>query len=34
MAGKTLFEKIWESHVVHEEPDGPALLYVDLAPGA
>ncbi len=30
MAGKTLFEKIWESHVVHEEPDGPALLYVDL----
>ena len=30
MAGKTLFEKVWESHVVHEEPDGPALLYVDL----
>ena len=30
MAGKTLFEKIWESHVVHEEPGGPALLYVDL----
>ncbi len=30
MAGKTLFEKLWESHVVHEEPGGPALLYVDL----
>jgi 3-isopropylmalate/(R)-2-methylmalate dehydratase large subunit len=27
---KTLFERIWESHVVHEEPDGPALVYVDL----
>ena len=30
MAGKTLFEKIWESHLVHEEPGAPALLYVDL----
>ena len=27
---KTLFERIWESHVVHEEPGEPALLYVDL----
>src|SRR3972149_6582015 len=27
---KTLFEKIWETHVVHEEPGEPALLYVDL----
>jgi 3-isopropylmalate/(R)-2-methylmalate dehydratase large subunit len=27
---KTLFDRIWESHVVREEPDGPALLYVDL----
>jgi len=27
---KTLFEKVWERHVVFEEPDGPALLYVDL----
>jgi len=26
----TLFDKIWESHVVLEEPDCPALLYVDL----
>ena len=29
MAGKTLFEKVWESHLVHEEPGAPALLYVD-----
>ena len=28
--GKTLFEKIWEAHVVREEPGEPALLYVDL----
>ena len=27
--GKTLFEKIWESHVVREMPDGSALLYID-----
>jgi 3-isopropylmalate/(R)-2-methylmalate dehydratase large subunit len=25
-----MFEKIWESHVVREEPGKPALLYVDL----
>jgi 3-isopropylmalate/(R)-2-methylmalate dehydratase large subunit len=27
---KTLFERVWDSHVVHREPDGPDLLYVDL----
>jgi 3-isopropylmalate/(R)-2-methylmalate dehydratase large subunit len=27
---KTLFEKIWERHVVAEPRDEPALLYVDL----
>jgi 3-isopropylmalate/(R)-2-methylmalate dehydratase large subunit len=27
---KTLFEKIWERHVVVEEPDCPAALYIDL----
>jgi 3-isopropylmalate/(R)-2-methylmalate dehydratase large subunit len=27
---RTLFDRIWETHVVREEPDGPALLYVDL----
>ena len=28
--GTTLFERIWETHVVREEPGEPALLYVDL----
>jgi 3-isopropylmalate/(R)-2-methylmalate dehydratase large subunit len=27
---KTLFEKVWERHVVLEDEGGPALLYVDL----
>jgi 3-isopropylmalate/(R)-2-methylmalate dehydratase large subunit len=27
---KTLFEKIWDAHVVRQEPGGPALLYIDL----
>ena len=27
---RTLFEKIWASHVVAQEPDSPAVLYVDL----
>jgi 3-isopropylmalate/(R)-2-methylmalate dehydratase large subunit len=27
---KTLFEKIWDSHVVAEQPDSPAVLYIDL----
>jgi 3-isopropylmalate/(R)-2-methylmalate dehydratase large subunit len=26
---KTLYEKLWESHVVHTETDGTALLYID-----
>ena len=26
---KTLFEKIWDRHVVHQEPGQPALLYID-----
>ncbi len=29
MAGKTLFDKIWDSHLVREEPDGTTLLYID-----
>src|ERR1700758_3506049 len=29
-APKTLFEKVWESHLVAEPPDEPALLYIDL----
>ena len=26
---KTLYEKLWDSHVVHVENDGTALLYID-----
>ena len=29
MAGQTLFEKIWDAHVVRAEPDGTTLLYID-----
>jgi 3-isopropylmalate/(R)-2-methylmalate dehydratase large subunit len=27
---KTLFQKIWDSHVVAEQSDSPAVLYIDL----
>ena len=27
---KTLFEKIWDAHVIRHEPGQPALLYIDL----
>jgi 3-isopropylmalate/(R)-2-methylmalate dehydratase large subunit len=27
---KTLFEKVWESHLVREVPGEPALVYIDL----
>lgn len=30
MAPRTMFEKIWDSHVVHEEPGQPSVLYIDL----
>jgi 3-isopropylmalate/(R)-2-methylmalate dehydratase large subunit len=26
---KTLYQKIWDSHVVHEQPGQPALIYID-----
>ena len=29
MAGKTLYDKLWESHLVREESDGTCLLYID-----
>jgi len=29
MAGKTLYDKIWEAHVVRTDPDGTSLLYID-----
>ncbi len=30
MTPKTLFEKIWESHIVQAEAGKPAILYIDL----
>ena len=30
MPPKTMFEKIWDAHVVHEEPGQPSIIYVDL----
>jgi len=29
MAGKTLFDKIWDAHVIEEIKDGPSVLYID-----
>src|ERR1700723_3460222 len=29
MPPKTLYEKIWDSHIVHEETGKPALIYID-----
>ena len=29
MAARTLYEKLWDSHLIREEPDGTALIYVD-----
>jgi len=29
MAGKTLYDKIWESHLVKERDNGTALVYID-----
>ncbi|HEU5284068.1 MAG TPA: aconitase family protein, partial [Burkholderiales bacterium] len=28
-APQTLYDKLWSSHVVREEPDGTALIYID-----
>ena len=30
MAARTMFEKIWDSHVVHEESGQPSIIYIDL----
>lgn len=27
--GKTLFEKVWNAHLVAEVKDGPSILYID-----
>ncbi len=29
MSPKTLYDKIWDAHVVHEDEDGTCLLYID-----
>jgi len=29
MAGKTLFDKIWDKHVIDEIKEGPSVLYID-----
>ncbi|MDY0011653.1 MAG: 3-isopropylmalate dehydratase large subunit [Rhodocyclaceae bacterium] len=29
MRAQTLYEKLWSSHVVHQEEDGTALIYID-----
>ncbi|WP_044407479.1 3-isopropylmalate dehydratase large subunit [Thiomicrospira microaerophila] len=29
MAGKTLYDKLWDDHVVRQEDDGTALIYID-----
>ena len=28
-APKTLFDKIWDAHVVHQQDDGTCLIYID-----
>ena len=29
MAGKTLYDKLWDQHVVKQRDDGTALIYID-----
>jgi len=29
MAAKTLYDKVWDAHVVNEQDDGTVLLYID-----
>jgi 3-isopropylmalate/(R)-2-methylmalate dehydratase large subunit len=29
MTGRTLYDKLWDDHVVHTEDDGTAVLYID-----
>jgi 3-isopropylmalate/(R)-2-methylmalate dehydratase large subunit len=30
MTPQTIIQKLWQSHVVHEQPGSPTLLYIDL----
>ena len=29
MSGKTLYDKLWDAHLVHQDEDGTALIYID-----
>ncbi|WP_336624227.1 aconitase family protein, partial [Klebsiella pneumoniae] len=29
MAGKTLYDKLWDAHLVRQNEDGSALIYID-----
>ncbi|HEX6002968.1 MAG TPA: aconitase family protein, partial [Burkholderiales bacterium] len=29
MSAQTLYDKLWQSHLVHESEDGTALIYID-----
>jgi len=29
MSGRTLYDKLWESHLVEPREDGAALIYID-----
>ena len=29
MNAKTLYDKLWDAHLVRQEPDGTALIYID-----
>ncbi len=29
MSAKTLYDKLWDTHVVRQEADGTALIYID-----
>ena len=29
MAGKTLYDKLWDQHLVKQRDDGTALIYID-----
>ncbi|MGE3510957.1 MAG: 3-isopropylmalate dehydratase large subunit [Vicinamibacterales bacterium] len=30
MTGRTLYDKLWDDHIVHAEDDGTTILYIDL----
>ena len=30
MTARTLYDKLWDEHVVHTEEDGTAVLYLSL----